>query len=134
VERGRDRGLLTEVIEGGRPVLPVHDVTAHDGRDDDAGLSRSLESGTSDGGDVLRSNDQWRPDVEVSSPDGSVRIKVTVSGNLAVDIGNLDRHSEVTLARQVRAVVRIALARLQDLERGDVAQPRTPAPRPRSGS
>jgi hypothetical protein len=71
----------------------------------------------------LLPNDQWRPDVEVSSPDGSVRITATVTGDVAVDVDKLDRHSEETLARQVRAAVRVALARLQDPEREHEAQP-----------
>jgi hypothetical protein len=75
------------------------------------------------GGDALQPNDQWRPDVDVSSPDGSVRIIATVTGDIAVSVSNLDRQSEETLARQVRAAIRVALARLQDPGREYGARP-----------
>lgn len=60
---------------------------------------------------------QWHPDVEVMSPDRTVRIRATVAGDVAVEVDDLGGHTEQTLAAQVRGAVRVALARLQDPDR-----------------
>lgn len=65
----------------------------------------------------------WRPSeadspgdtsgADVYSPDRSVRIAASPNGEVAVEVQGLHRHSEDSLARQVRAAVRLALASLQ---------------------
>ncbi|MBQ1028937.1 hypothetical protein KBX26_02805 [Micromonospora sp. C97] len=53
------------------------------------------------------------PDIDVYSPDRSVRIAATSRGDIAVEVDGLHRHTEDSLARQVRAAARVALASLQ---------------------
>lgn len=53
------------------------------------------------------------PDVDVYSPDRSVRIAATSRGDIAVEVDGLHRHTDESLARQVRAAARVALASLQ---------------------
>ncbi|RQX12613.1 hypothetical protein DLJ58_05360 [Micromonospora arida] len=53
------------------------------------------------------------PDVDVYSPDRSVRIAATSRGDIAVEVDGLHRHTDDSLARQVRAAARVALASLQ---------------------
>ncbi|MEW2477343.1 hypothetical protein AB0875_26495 [Micromonospora gifhornensis] len=58
-------------------------------------------------------------DVDVWSPDRSVRIVAGVDGQVRVQVQGLRRHTEDSLAGQVRAAVRLALARVQQpAERG----------------
>lgn len=52
-------------------------------------------------------------DVDVYSPDRSVRIAATSRGDIAVEVDGLHRHTDDSLARQVRAAARVALASLQ---------------------
>lgn len=52
-------------------------------------------------------------EADVYSPDRSVRITATARGDVTVRVQGLDRHSEASLARQVRAAARLALASLQ---------------------
>jgi hypothetical protein len=51
--------------------------------------------------------------VDTASPDGSVRIRASAKGEVLVEVRDLHRHSDTTLARQVRAAARVALAALQ---------------------
>ena len=51
----------------------------------------------------MQRDDDWRPDVEVASPDGQIDVR----------LGDLRRHSDESLARQVSAAARQALASLQ---------------------
>jgi hypothetical protein len=51
--------------------------------------------------------------VDVSSPDRSVRLLVDRDGQLAVTVQEVNRHTEASLAGQVRAAARVALASLQ---------------------
>ncbi|PYC62804.1 hypothetical protein C7C45_32820 [Micromonospora arborensis] len=53
------------------------------------------------------------PDVDVYSPDRSVRIAASRRGDIAVEVDSLHRHTDDSLARQVRAAARVALASLQ---------------------
>ncbi|GIF11650.1 hypothetical protein FHX34_102160 [Actinoplanes teichomyceticus] len=57
--------------------------------------------------------DRWQPDADVYSPDRSVRLRADRSGQLHVDLRDLHRHTEESLAGQVRAAARVALATLQ---------------------
>ncbi|PMR58834.1 hypothetical protein C1A38_22705 [Verrucosispora sp. ts21] len=58
-------------------------------------------------------------DVDVWSPDHSVRIIAGAGGRVRVQVQGLRRHTEDSLAGQVRAAVRVALARVQQpAERG----------------
>ena len=61
----------------------------------------------------MRRDDDWLPDVEVASPDGSVRLLASTDGQIDVRLGDLRRHSDESLARQVSAAARLALASLQ---------------------
>lgn len=56
------------------------------------------------------SNERW---VGAASPDGSVCIRASAAGEVLVEVRDLHRHSDATLARQVRAAARVALAALQ---------------------
>jgi hypothetical protein len=51
-------------------------------------------------------------DVEVRSPDRTVTLRLSGSGDIQVDLaeGTLARHSEESLGRQVSAAVRLAIA------------------------
>ncbi|WP_030487940.1 hypothetical protein [Micromonospora chokoriensis] len=51
--------------------------------------------------------------MDVYSPDRSVRIAATRRGDIAVEVDGLHRHTDESLARQVRAAARVALASLQ---------------------
>lgn len=62
----------------------------------------------------------WQPDADVYSPDRSVRLRADQSGQLLVDLQGLDRHTDETLAGQVRAAARVALASLQAEQGPDV--------------
>ncbi|MFI7597556.1 hypothetical protein [Actinoplanes sp. NPDC049681] len=62
----------------------------------------------------MQHGDDRQHDVDVSSPDRSVRLLPDGAGGLAVELQNLHRHDEQTLAGQVRAAARVALAALQD--------------------
>jgi|HigsolmetaAR202D_1030399.scaffolds.fasta_scaffold42280_2 hypothetical protein len=66
----------------------------------------------------MTSSSRWEPDVDVSSPDRSVRILATVDGQIEVAVRDLHRHTDDTLARQVRAAARVALAALQRIDLG----------------
>lgn len=52
-------------------------------------------------------------DADVYSPDRSIHITASHRGDVTVEVQGLRRHSEDSLARQVRAAVRLALASLQ---------------------
>lgn len=52
-------------------------------------------------------------DVDVHSPDRSVRIAASRRGDITVEVDGLHRHTDESLARQVRAAARVALASLQ---------------------
>jgi len=52
-------------------------------------------------------------EVDVVSPDASVRIRASLGGDVAVQVDGLHQHSEQTLAAQVSAVARRALSGLQ---------------------
>ncbi|BBH70709.1 hypothetical protein ACTI_73940 [Actinoplanes sp. OR16] len=58
-------------------------------------------------------HDEWQPDVDVHSPDRSVRLRADHAGQARVDLCDLHRHTEESLAGQVRAAARVALAALQ---------------------
>lgn len=60
---------------------------------------------------------------DVHSPDRSVRIIASSQGDVEVHVQGLHRHSDDSLARQVRAAVRLALASLQQPRR-EVEVPR----------
>ncbi|GAB1644385.1 hypothetical protein [Krasilnikovia sp. MM14-A1259] len=62
-----------------------------------------------------------RPDAVVSSPDKSVQIMASTDGRVEVGVQALNRHTEQSLARQVRAAARVALATLQKLASADGA-------------
>jgi hypothetical protein len=65
-----------------------------------------------------------RPDVDVRSPDRSVRIAVNLNGDIGVELTDLHRHNEQSLARQVAAAARVALAATQQARgRGGDAEP-----------
>ncbi|WP_244200694.1 hypothetical protein [Micromonospora arborensis] len=51
--------------------------------------------------------------MDVYSPDRSVRIAASSRGDIAVEVDGLHRHTDESLARQVRAAARVALASLQ---------------------
>lgn len=70
-----------------------------------------------------------RHDVDVYSPDRSVRVAASSRGDIAVEVDGLHRHTDESLARQVRAAARIALASLQRPTREMDA----PTPQRRSG-
>ena len=53
------------------------------------------------------------PAADVYSPDRSVRITASARGDVGVQVQGLQGHSEDSLARQVRAAARLALAYLQ---------------------
>lgn len=55
----------------------------------------------------------WQPDADVYSPDRSVHLCADQAGQVRVELRDLDRHDEDSLAGQVRAAVRVALATLQ---------------------
>ncbi|MEJ3745773.1 hypothetical protein WEI85_21085 [Actinomycetes bacterium KLBMP 9797] len=55
--------------------------------------------------------------VDVWSPDGTVRIHASLQGDLAVAVRALHQHSDATLAGQIRATARLALAALQRVAR-----------------
>ncbi|GAA2562044.1 hypothetical protein GCM10010435_37450 [Winogradskya consettensis] len=74
---------------------------------------------------TVQHDDQWQPQVNVTSPDRTVRLLADRSGQLAVEVQDLHRHTEDSLAGQIRAAARVALASLQD--RGSDAD-LTPAP------
>jgi hypothetical protein len=76
-------------------------------------------------------HDDWRPDVDVASPDGCVRLRASVDGQIGVRVQNLHRHSEQSLERQVGAVARVALAALQQMAS---AEDRSRADEPLRGS
>jgi hypothetical protein len=57
--------------------------------------------------------DHWQPDVDVRSPDRSVRLRADRAGQLHVELRDPHRHTEESLAGQVRAAARVALAALQ---------------------
>ncbi|MFI7598856.1 hypothetical protein [Actinoplanes sp. NPDC049681] len=57
--------------------------------------------------------DSWQPDADVQSPDRSVRLRVDQAGQVQVDLRDLHRHTDESLAGQVRAAARVALATLQ---------------------
>jgi hypothetical protein len=70
------------------------------------------------------SGGQQLPDVDVRSPDRSVRIAVTLNGDIGVELANLHQHNEQSLARQVAAAARVALAATQQARsRGSDAKP-----------
>ena len=58
-------------------------------------------------------NDDWQPDADVYSPDRSVRLRADQAGQVQVELQNLHRHTDESLAAQVRAATRVALAALQ---------------------
>ncbi|WP_425688905.1 hypothetical protein [Micromonospora sp. DT201] len=60
--------------------------------------------------------------MDVYSPDRSVRIAASRRGDIAVEVDGLHRHTDDSLARQVRAAARVALAALQPQAR-DVEPP-----------
>jgi hypothetical protein len=51
--------------------------------------------------------------LQAHSPDRSVLITATWSGDVGVELTDLSRHTEASLARQVAAAARVALASLQ---------------------
>lgn len=55
--------------------------------------------------------------VDVSSPDGSVRVIAGLDGAVGVQVRRLERHDDTSLARQVAAAARLALAALTVAER-----------------
>ena len=55
--------------------------------------------------------------VDVSSPDGSVRIVAGLDGAVGVQVKGHERHDDASLARQVGHAARLALASLTDAER-----------------
>ncbi|RNM00998.1 hypothetical protein EFE23_03710 [Micromonospora solifontis] len=57
------------------------------------------------------------PQADVHSPDRSVRIIASSHGDVEVHVQGLHRHSDDSLARQVRAAARLALASLQQARR-----------------
>ncbi|MEU4626439.1 hypothetical protein AB0G04_41475 [Actinoplanes sp. NPDC023801] len=57
--------------------------------------------------------DPWQPEVDVRSPDRSVRLLADRTGQLRVELRDLHRHTDDSLAGQVRAAARVALAALQ---------------------
>ncbi|MFD6608634.1 hypothetical protein ACFWD1_07065 [Micromonospora chalcea] len=59
------------------------------------------------------------PEVDVYSPDRSVRIAASRRGDIAVEVDGLHRHTDESLARQVRAAARMALASLQQPARDE---------------
>ena len=64
--------------------------------------------------------DDWQPDADVYSPDQSVRLCATRTGQLMVELQDLHLHSDESLAGQIRAAARVVLATLQaPRERGD---------------
>jgi len=67
----------------------------------------------------VQHDNEWRPDVDVASPDGSVRLLASADGQIGVQVRDLHRHREETLARQVRAAARLALASLQQAAEQD---------------
>lgn len=60
--------------------------------------------------------------VDVSSPDGSVRIVAGLDGAVDVRVSRLDRHDDQSFERQVAAAARLALAALTAAERRQFAQ------------
>lgn len=70
---------------------------------------------TEGGGLVTHDNGAWLVDVDVFSPDASIRIRASRRGDLAVQVDGLDRHTEQTLAAQVGAAARMALAALRQI-------------------
>lgn len=73
----------------------------------------------------------WQPDAVVSSPDDSVRISAAADGHIEVAVSGLDRHTDDTLARQVRAAARLALAALQNPEHTATGEQELPVTRAR---
>ena len=63
-------------------------------------------------------HDSWQPDADVSSPDGCVRLRADLGGQVQVTLLDLQWHTEQSLAGQVRAAARLALAALQAAEMG----------------
>ena len=57
--------------------------------------------------------------VDVCSPDRSVRIGASARGDVVVRVADLHRHTDGSLARQVRAAARVALAALQHPPRNE---------------
>ena len=55
--------------------------------------------------------------VDVSSPDGTVRVVARLDGAVGVQVTGLERHTDASLARQATAAARVALARLTAAER-----------------
>lgn len=70
-----------------------------------------------------------KPDAAVCSPDGSVQIVASLGGMITIHVQGLHRHSDESLARQVRAAARLALASLR--RSAEMAEP--PAADRRSG-
>ncbi|MEV6602435.1 hypothetical protein AB0M36_37140 [Actinoplanes sp. NPDC051346] len=64
-------------------------------------------------GELFVAQDSWQPDADVQSPDRSVRLRVDQAGQVQVDLWDLHRHTDESLAGQVRAAARVALATLQ---------------------
>ncbi|GGK99741.1 hypothetical protein [Mangrovihabitans endophyticus] len=62
----------------------------------------------------MAQDEHWTCDVDVFSPDRSVRLIADRTGHLHVDVQNLHRHDETSLAGQIRSAARVALAALQD--------------------
>ena len=57
---------------------------------------------------------EWQPDVEAFSPDRSVCLRADQAGQVQVMLADLHLHTDDSLAGQVRAATRVALAMLQD--------------------
>ncbi|WP_018223467.1 hypothetical protein [Salinispora pacifica] len=56
---------------------------------------------------------------DVHSPDHTIRIIASLDGQVDVRVRSLHRHTEESLARQVRAAARLALAHLQQPTQND---------------
>ncbi|WP_018216168.1 hypothetical protein [Salinispora vitiensis] len=59
------------------------------------------------------------PGTDVHSPDHTIRIIASPDGQVDVRVRSLHRHTEESLARQVRAAARLALAHLQQPAQDD---------------
>ncbi|WP_027660087.1 hypothetical protein [Salinispora fenicalii] len=65
------------------------------------------------------SRGQVEAGADVHSPDHTIRIIASLDGQVDVQVRSLHRHTEESLARQVRAAARLALAHLQQPTQDD---------------